>query len=330
MIPEDTSPAPAVSVVIPAYNREKTIARAVESALAQTFRDIEIIVVDDGSRDGTVKVLESFGDRIRLIRKQNGGVSSARNAGIHAARGRWIALLDSDDEWTHDKLSLQMDCLAAYPVRVCFSRCQHENGVNIADVDALEPAKSSGDFLLFSDARECMWKINLHPQIQSILVEREILFKAGLFDESLYVAEDTRLIYNLAFLSEFAYVNKPSVRIHRGTDNSLTTARNPEAARKRLSSYYRVQSEAYWRMMEVDPQSCRDLRKRMSYFLSRRVEIAIGGGDMALARHLSAEGISLAADPGSLLRSLLFFVWPGLWKGRFQRKWYGTSPDHRG
>src|SRR5580693_6435496 len=90
------APAPAVSVVVPAYNRAHCVAAAVESVFAQTFKDFEIIAVDDGSSDGTGKVLEQFGAKIRLIRQENRGVSSARNAGVRAARGKWIAFLDSD------------------------------------------------------------------------------------------------------------------------------------------------------------------------------------------------------------------------------------------
>jgi glycosyltransferase involved in cell wall biosynthesis len=95
-----------VSVVIPVYNDEGTIAAAVESALAQRFDGgFEVIVVNDGSTDGTRVVLEKFGDRIAVIDQRRSGVSRARNAGIRAAAGEYVALLDSDDTWTEDKLA---------------------------------------------------------------------------------------------------------------------------------------------------------------------------------------------------------------------------------
>ena len=111
-----------VSVVIPTYNNERTIAATVESALEQRFdRGFEVIVVNDGSTDGTLAVLKQFGDRIRLIEQGNRGVSAARNAGIAAAAGEYIALLDGDDTWTEDKLEKSVQvldrnpaCVAAY------------------------------------------------------------------------------------------------------------------------------------------------------------------------------------------------------------------------
>lgn len=91
---------PAVSVIIPTYNRAKVIEKALRSALAQTYQDMEIVVADDGSTDDTGAVVAALGEpRVRFVRKENGGCSSARNFGISEARGRYVAFLDSDDEW---------------------------------------------------------------------------------------------------------------------------------------------------------------------------------------------------------------------------------------
>jgi len=104
-----------VSAVIPAYNTERYLRRAIESVLAQRYRPIECIVVDDGSTDGTGDIARSFGDRVRVIRQPNAGASAARNAGIEAARGAYIAFLDSDDYWLDTKLESQMRVLTAHP-----------------------------------------------------------------------------------------------------------------------------------------------------------------------------------------------------------------------
>src|SRR5215470_7379907 len=106
---------PKVSVVIPTYNRAAKVQKGIRSALAQTFSDLEVIVVDDGSADDTGKVLaEAFGDRIRYCYQSNQGASAARNKGITEARGEWIAFLDSDDEWEHDKLEWQFQALQQF------------------------------------------------------------------------------------------------------------------------------------------------------------------------------------------------------------------------
>ena len=104
-----------ISVVIPAYNAEQHIGRAIDSVLAQTRPADEIIVIDDGSTDATAEVIRSFGDRVTLIQQKNAGVSVARNTGIEAATGDWIAFLDADDEWLPEKLKRQAEHLSRNP-----------------------------------------------------------------------------------------------------------------------------------------------------------------------------------------------------------------------
>ena len=106
-----------VSTIIPTYNRSQDVVVAVQSALDQTYpADLhEILVIDDGSTDDTAEVLARFGDRIRYVRKPNGGVSAARNHGIDLARGEAIAFLDSDDTWAPDKIARQVALLQARP-----------------------------------------------------------------------------------------------------------------------------------------------------------------------------------------------------------------------
>ena len=109
---------PLVSVVIPTYNRSSMLQEAVASVLDQDYRPLELIVVDDGSTDATVEVVRGFGAAIRYLRQDRQGVSAARNAGIAAARGQLIALLDSDDLWLPHKLSRQIDFFGKHPAAV--------------------------------------------------------------------------------------------------------------------------------------------------------------------------------------------------------------------
>ena len=115
---------PGLSVIIPTYNRAALAPEAVASVLAQTWRDFEVLVVDDASTDGTAAALAAFGSRIRLLRHAfRLGVAAARNLGICAARGQWLAFLDSDDLWRPEKLARQMAYLTAHPKLVL---CQTE------------------------------------------------------------------------------------------------------------------------------------------------------------------------------------------------------------
>ena len=105
-----------ISVIIPLYNKEKSITDTVNSVLNQTFKDFELIIVNDGSKDNSLSVVNQFTDkRVKIIDKPNGGVSTARNAGMKRAEGEYIALLDSDDEWLPHKLERQIEVLNENP-----------------------------------------------------------------------------------------------------------------------------------------------------------------------------------------------------------------------
>jgi GT2 family glycosyltransferase len=124
--------SPLVSVVVPTYNRAHCLPRTVDSALAQTYTNVEVLIVDDGSRDDTAAVVAGrYGadSRVRYIAQANGGVSSARNTGFDAARGSFVALLDSDDVWLPWKLQVQIACMQACP----------EVGMTWTDMDAIAP-----------------------------------------------------------------------------------------------------------------------------------------------------------------------------------------------
>ncbi len=107
--------APLISCIVPVYNGECFVAEALESIFAQTYDPIEVVIVDDGSEDGTAKKLASFGERIRMIRQANAGPSAARSRGLKEAAGQLVAFQDADDLWLPEKLKLQMERLAARP-----------------------------------------------------------------------------------------------------------------------------------------------------------------------------------------------------------------------
>jgi glycosyltransferase involved in cell wall biosynthesis len=104
-----------VSCIIPVYNGAKFVRESIESVLTQSYQPVEVIVVDDGSTDDTGKVLETFGNRVRILRQENRGPSVARNRGMEMSRGEFIAFLDADDLWVPEKLRLQMEALEARP-----------------------------------------------------------------------------------------------------------------------------------------------------------------------------------------------------------------------
>jgi hypothetical protein len=174
---------PQISVIIPSFNRAWTLARAIDSVLAQTVAPKEIIVVDDGSTDHTPEVLAAYGDRLRIMNQPNQGVSSARNLGIGHSTGEFVALLDSDDQWKPEKLACQAAFFKTHPKAVI---CQTEeiwirNGVRVNP--GKKHKKPSG--LIFEPS------LHLCLVSPSAVMMKKILFeRKGMFRQDFPVCED--------------------------------------------------------------------------------------------------------------------------------------------
>jgi glycosyltransferase involved in cell wall biosynthesis len=208
--------SPLVSIVIPAYNSANYLPQALDSVLNQTFRDYEIIVVDDGSTDETEQVLAPYRGLIRYIRKENGGPASARNAGIRQASGEYIAFLDADDIWLPDKLQSQIDFISKNPdLHVLFTDCAIFDQHGFVTSSIKENHNISAR-ITFQDL------LTKHfVPMSSIIVKRACLDEIGLFDESLTGAEDYNLYLRLAQKFQFGYLDKVLV-YHRKHENSLS------------------------------------------------------------------------------------------------------------
>jgi glycosyltransferase involved in cell wall biosynthesis len=210
---------PTVSVVIPTYNRARLVPGAVESALAQTVREAEVIVVDDGSTDDTRRALRPYGDRIRYVYQANRGASAAQNAGIALARGEWVAVLASDDRWAPVKLARQLWAIRAAgdgDVGGCFTDCRF-GGTAGPERSAFARAgfDPPAPWGLLEDAVERV--LAPHPiiYVQSLIVRRALLAELGGFDEAMVVAEDTDLLLRLALRARLCYVADALVIIDR-------------------------------------------------------------------------------------------------------------------
>lgn len=200
---------PQVSVIIPTYNRAVWVAEAVASVLVQTYRDFEVIVVDDASHDDTLERLGRFFPQVTLVRSDSRrGVSGARNLGVRAARGKWLAFLDSDDLWLPEKLDRQMAYLREQPHLII---CQTDeiwvrNGVRVTP--PMTHRKIGGEIFLPS-LRRCL----VSPS--AVVLRRELFDEMGGFDESLPAAEDYDLWLRIAWRYPVGLVPEPLV-IKRG------------------------------------------------------------------------------------------------------------------
>lgn len=223
-----------VSVIIPVFNCEPYIAAAIDSVFAQDFSDLEIIVSDDGSTDGTPMVLERYSGRIRLVRQKKAGVSSARNAGLDIAKGEYIAFLDADDVWYKEKLGIQVKTLEAFPeIAGVFSNFQtidknggilerngiqklysifREHGASIeelfdssASIGRGEGASGNADFF-YGNIFRSLFRGNF---INTSSVLRKAAFRGNVFNAGLRTQEDYDLWMRLSRYNQLGYIEMP-------------------------------------------------------------------------------------------------------------------------
>jgi glycosyltransferase involved in cell wall biosynthesis len=202
---------PEVSVVIPAWNAAWCVGRAIDSALAQTFSAREILVVDDGSSDDTPAVLAAYGTRIRVIRQQNAGLSRARNAGIAAARGRYVALLDADDWWLPSKLARQVALFEADPALVFCSTATELQDEQGQVLNTWACGNCRGPVL------EAIFAHNAYVagSGSAVMVRRDIVTEAGGFDPALASLEDIDMWMRLAARGSYACVPEVQTVVFR-------------------------------------------------------------------------------------------------------------------
>jgi glycosyltransferase involved in cell wall biosynthesis len=200
---------PTVSVIIPAYNAEAFIGDTIQSALDQTYRDLEIIVVDDGSSDGTVARVSAFGDAVRLHQQRNGGVARARNTGVSLARGEWIAFLDSDDLWLPTKIEQQLSLANAV---MTFT-----DRYNIGDRGDLPEIQSVCQPMEGGDIFEALLCGNF-VTTTSVMMRRALFEQYGGFNVAFNGTEDWDLWLRVAADHDIGFCAQPLVRyrLHRG------------------------------------------------------------------------------------------------------------------
>ncbi|MBZ0251779.1 MAG: glycosyltransferase family 2 protein, partial [Candidatus Methylomirabilis sp.] len=194
-----------ISVIITAYNRPDFLGEAIDSALAQTYADKEVIVVDDGSTEPrTREVLAAYGDRIRAVRKDNGGVASARNAGIRASKGEILAFLDDDDAWLPEKLARQAEAFEKHPeVGLVYTNCiRFDERGELPDRD-MAP-RSGRAFKAFVE--------DYFIVLSTMAVRRACVDAAGLFDQAYRRQDDLDFMARVLELWPCLYLEEPLIR----------------------------------------------------------------------------------------------------------------------
>ena len=208
-----------VTVVIPSYNSAKYVGAAIESVLAQTYPSVDVIVVDDGSKDDTASVVARYDPaRVRYIRQENAGVAVARNRGIEESRTRWIGFLDADDTWYPEKLARQMKILHSDPtVRFCYS------AFTVVDND-LKPLGVGRSPRQGTALEDLLLRGNVVGSICTVICDRELLLAAGGFDPRLSQCADWNMWVKVAQFTEFVYIDEPLVTYRQHETNMSRNA----------------------------------------------------------------------------------------------------------
>jgi glycosyltransferase involved in cell wall biosynthesis len=228
-----------VSIIIAAYNCEGFIGAALETCLRQTHPKVEVVVVNDGSKDRTGEILRSYGGRIRLIEQKNGGLANARNTGVREARGEYIAWMDADDLVHPEKVATQVAAFRSNPTLVLVSsdfsafRTEEEGDYEASHIrsyydayrrlggrESIYPARAALEYTGIATevfcgkvAEELLWGNFVHPP--TVMASRAAMQRAGAFDETLRYSSDYDLILRLARLGDFGFIDAPLLRYRR-------------------------------------------------------------------------------------------------------------------
>ena len=295
---------PKVSVIIPAYNCEKYIAATIDSVLAQTFPDLELVVIDDGSTDGTKDVVQQYDARVRYFYQKNQGVSAARNRGIAESKGDYIAFLDNDDIWFPDKLELQVPIMEADPdVAMVFTDGEKFNDVGVVEPTfkvPLEQARLKGGVLL---NRITQMKTNDGSVIRdnfyhdlflksfvfnsSVLIRKSCLDQVGIIDASLLINSDYDLWIRMALKYPLVYLNRVTARWRVRAD-SLSGEMNI-----RNANYDRWDGLLFEKHLKLCPKDYVGLARKRAFECYRDAAVDFFQyGDMKEARRLCVKSLT--------------------------------------
>ncbi len=226
-----------ISVVVPLYNKERSIVLTIESVVNQTYKDWELIIINDGSTDNSLEVVKNFVEglkiedcRLKILSKPNGGVCSARNRGIQEARGEYVALLDGDDLWDKEYLAEQIKMIHDYPDAAMW-------GINFAELSEgklirkLETALPEGYRGYVENYFQMQGRVSDLFCSSSVLIRKDVFDKVGLFDERIKYAEDSDMWFRIISNYPVAFYDRYMVHY-------LYDAENRAMNRKRLLKYW--------------------------------------------------------------------------------------------
>jgi glycosyltransferase involved in cell wall biosynthesis len=228
---------PLVSAIIPNYNYARFVGEAVESALGQTYPNIEVIVVDDGSTDNSLEVLEQYRDRIKIVEQENSGVCVARNRGVAESKGEYIAFLDADDVWLPEKIEKQV------------KKFESEIDMGLVHVGVID-INASGEKLathLNGMEGDVAGELIMFERAvilgggSGVMIPRRVFDDVGGFDESLSTSADWDLYFRIGFAFSVGFIRQPLLKYRLHSSNMHSNI--PRMESEMLSAYQKVFTE---------------------------------------------------------------------------------------
>lgn len=299
---------PKVTVIIPVFNRENLIQRSINSVLNQTYKNLEVIVVDDASTDRTAqKISEVKDDRLKYIGNEvNLGPSQSRNKGIEISDGELIAFQDSDDEWHIDKLAKQVQILIKSNSDVAAVYCKMEfvdssSGKLIAkdNINAVDFRKTFTHGTYF-----------LTPANVTVLIKKSVLNEVGYFDESLFAMEDTELAIRVSKNYNYRFIDEPLVRVTRNHNQLTENAKNYIAAKEILYKKHKN-----YLSTELLFEICKEIA---NYYILI--------GNIAIAKNYLKKSFSHGMNVKTLLQYISITLAPSLLKYLYHKKYSKGIP----
>ncbi|HEY9603932.1 MAG TPA: glycosyltransferase [Allocoleopsis sp.] len=288
-----------ISVIIPVYNGERTIEETIRSVLNQTFKDLELIVIDDGSKDSTLEIISCITDpRLKVFSYPNLGQAASRNRGIARACGEYISFLDADDLWTPDKLEAQFQALQENPqaaVAYSWTKCIDESG---------EFSRRGSHISATGDVYAQLLLIDFIENGSNPLIRTQALAEVGDFDESMVPSEDRDMWLRLAARYHFVAVPSPQVLYRQSVNSESANVVRMEAASLRVIE----------RAFAQAPESLQHLKKPSFANIYKGLTFKTLEGPPARQRGLTAARLlwhCVQNDP-TLLRSRV--IWKVLFK----------------
>jgi glycosyltransferase involved in cell wall biosynthesis len=262
-----------ISVIIPTYNRAALLESAIDSVLAQTYPVHEIIVVDDGSTDNTFELACEMQGKVKLkriplllVRQQQGGAARARNAGIAASTGDWIAFLDSDDIWLPEKLAFQVNALAMAPATcfACVTDAFFANNPDLKKTAFQYAGIDGGDECRVIDGATKRIAYGYHGlYVQALLIEKRLATNLGGFDASFALCEDSDFFLRLSLKTPIVRVNRALVTIDRTPNREIGLLEDAKNEAKSFEIQKRLHEKWLNGQLEIDSESKGLMRKRL-------------------------------------------------------------------